>query len=238
MREQLEEPNSPPIADVYDSIACSYTEMGEVTQAFEYLSKATAIHHAHNPRLMARTQAIYAITYLRAGQPDEALAALTECWGLQSLTECEVAESKYPKHSGDIALLARIRYAQGQKDEAQKLASRTISIRKRHFGEKGPRVADSMFIVARMLDADGESVLAAKLLRDIVNMSRSTLEMKGHLTRAQWFWAMAEAEIGNNGRADELRNMAKKGRAELDGMSTVNEPTDADFTSLVAWMLW
>lgn len=39
-RETLEEPNSPPIADIYDSIACSYTEQGRVAEAFEYLSKA------------------------------------------------------------------------------------------------------------------------------------------------------------------------------------------------------
>lgn len=114
-RQKLEEPNSPPIADVYDSIACSYTEIGDVSQAFEYLSKAADIHHAHNPLRMARTQAIYAMTYLRAGQPDKALAALTECWRLQNLTEEQISASKYPKHSGDIVLLARIRYAQGQK---------------------------------------------------------------------------------------------------------------------------
>jgi tetratricopeptide (TPR) repeat protein len=76
LRERLEEPNSPPIADVYDSIACSYTEQGKVSEAFEYLTKAAAIHRVHNPHRMGRTQAIYAMTLFRAGQPEEALAAL------------------------------------------------------------------------------------------------------------------------------------------------------------------
>ncbi|KAJ5943337.1 Tetratricopeptide-like helical [Penicillium verrucosum] len=90
------------------------------------------------------------MTYLRAEQPGEALEALKKCWQLQNLTEEQIIDSKYPKHSGDIVLLARIKYAQGLKPEAQQLASMTISIRRGLFGDKGPRVADSMFLVARM----------------------------------------------------------------------------------------
>ena len=172
---------------VLNSIACSYTEMGEMHMAFEALKKATAVHLAHDPNAMACTKAIWALTYLRAGQPTESVQALQDCWRTQNKTQVEIEESKDPKHSGNIMLIARIQSALGKKDEALKLASRTISIRKGLLVEKGPRVADSMFPVARMLEADGEDVLAAKLLYEVVDMSRGMPEMKGHSARACWF---------------------------------------------------
>ncbi|KAL1965388.1 hypothetical protein VTN77DRAFT_5825 [Rasamsonia byssochlamydoides] len=168
----------------------------------------------------------------------EALAALKECWRLQNLTGEQVTESKYPKHSGDIVLLARIRHAQGQKNEAQQPASRTISIRRGLFGDNVPRVADSMFLVARMLEAEGEDVLAAKLLSSIVEMSRGMPEMKGYLARALWFWAAVEARIGDVGRAKELRGMAKVERDKIYGRETADEHSDDSYMKLVGWMLW
>jgi tetratricopeptide (TPR) repeat protein len=237
-RKQLEEPNSPPIADIYDSIACSYTELGMVSEAFEYLSKAADIHHAHNPLHMARTKAIYAMTHLRAEQPQEAQESLLHCWRLQGLTEDQVTHSKYPKHSGDIILLARIKYALGLKEEAQQLASRTISIRRGLYGNKGPRVADSLFLVAQMLQSDGEAVLAAKLLRTVVEASEDVLEMQGHLARALWFLAGAENEIGDKNRAEELRLEAKTVRDKIRGTEAITEDTDESFMNLVGWMLW
>lgn len=237
-REALEQPDSPPIADVYDSIACSYTEQGNTAEAFEYLSKAAAIHQAHNPLHMGRTLAIYAMTYLRAGQPDAALEALQKCWELQGLTEEQISQSKYPKHSGDLVLLSRIKYAQGLKKEAQELASRTISIRRGHFGDKGPRVADSMFIVSRMLEANGEEVLAARLLREIVDMSKGVPEMQGHLSRALWFLAGVEANMGDGSRIEQLRVEARAVRNGIQGRETVDEDTDESFMGLVEWMLW
>src|SRR5271169_5158064 len=101
------DPSSPVIADVYYSIACAYTEIGNMSEAFGYLDKAKAIHLANNPNRMARTSAIYAMTYLRAGQLDQALQAMRKCWELQGLIEEQIAASRYPKHSGDIVLLAR-----------------------------------------------------------------------------------------------------------------------------------
>jgi hypothetical protein len=57
-REKLEEPNSPAIAEVYDSIACSYCKIGDVLQALEYLAKADSIKFAHFNQTSAHTQAI------------------------------------------------------------------------------------------------------------------------------------------------------------------------------------
>lgn len=237
-REKFEEEGSPPIADVYDSIACSYTELGMVSEAFQYLSKAADIHHAHNPLHMARTKAIYAMTHLRAGQPQEALESLMCCWQLQGLTEEQIINSKYPKHSGDIVLLARIKYAQGLKQEAQQLASRTISIRRGIYGDKGPRVADSMFLVARMLEAGGEEVLAAKLLRAVVEISQDVIEMQGHLARSLWFLAVVEDKMGDKHKAEQLRLEAKNERDKICGKEVFGEDTDESFMNLVGWMLW
>jgi tetratricopeptide (TPR) repeat protein len=117
------------IADVYDSIACAYTEIGDTSKAFAYLDKAKAIHLANDPDRMARTSAIYAVTYLRAGQPGEALKATRKCWELQGLTEEQIAASQYPKYSDDIALLARIYHAQSDIEAALQLASKSITIR-------------------------------------------------------------------------------------------------------------
>lgn len=237
-REKFEEPDSPPIADIYDSIACSYTELGMVSEAFEYLSKATKIHHAHNPLHMGRTEAIYTMTYLRAGKPQEALESLKSCWQLQGLTEEQVIHSKYPKHSGDIVLLARIKYKLGLREEAQQLASRTISIRRGIFGDKGPRVADSMFLVARMLEADDETVLAAKLLRAVIEASEDVVEMQGHLARSLWFLAEVEDKLGDKHKAEQLRMEAKSARDRIRGKETFGEDTNESFMNLVGWMLW
>lgn len=91
-----------------NSIACSLTEAGDTDQAFIWLDKATAIHNAHDPSQLARTLAIRSMTCLRAGPAENALSALHECWKLQGMSQVDIEGSKYPKHTGDIMLLARI----------------------------------------------------------------------------------------------------------------------------------
>ncbi|KAJ8126823.1 hypothetical protein O1611_g6815 [Lasiodiplodia mahajangana] len=239
-RRQIEDPESPPIADIYDSIACSLTEIGNVAEAMEYLERAMAIHLAHNPLKRSRTEAIRALTFLRAGQSNESLEALQVCWELQGLTQEQVENSHYPKHSGDIALLARIYWMQGEKDRAQELMSRTINIRKRLFGQHGGlRVADSIFHLARMFQERGEDVLAAKLFNEIVGMSGVAGEMGGHLARGLWFLATVEYKLGNPERkCEELRERARLERAKISGREGIDEDTDESFISLVSWMLW
>jgi tetratricopeptide (TPR) repeat protein len=228
------DPNSPVIADVYDSIACAYTEVGDVSKAFAYLDKAKAIHFANDPNRMARTSAIYAMTYLRAGQPDQALESIKKCWELQGLTEGQIAVSRYPKHSGDIVLLARIYHVQGDSEAALELASKSITIRKGILGSKGPRVADSMFIVASILREGGKQALATKFLRDIIDMSKGMVEMKGHLARALWTLGTIE----ENGEAENLKQKAREVRETIDGREAEDEDTDEAFSKLVGWMLW
>ena len=240
LREALDPPESPPIADVCDSVACAYTEAGDIEQAFAYLQRATDIHNAHDPSKMSRTLAIRALTCLRAGQTDAALDAIRQCWALQNMTQDRIQASRYPKHSGDIILLARILWLQGEKTAAQELASRSITMRRGTYGEKGgPRVADSLFTVARMFEESGELVLAAKVLREIVDMSGEAPEMRAHLARALWFSAKVEGKIGGNEeKVSELVKEAREKRDMIEGKEWPDEDSDEGFVGLVSWMLW
>ncbi|KAK4221160.1 hypothetical protein QBC38DRAFT_461780 [Podospora fimiseda] len=256
-----------PVADVCDSIACAYTEAGDTASAFVYLERATAIHNAHDPSKMARTLAIRSMTCLRAGKPDDALDAISQCWTLQKKTQDEIEKSQYPKHSGDIMLLARIFRSQGKLAEARELASRTINMRRSVYGERGgPRVADSLFTVAMMLHEDmGELTLAAKLLREVVDISGDAPGMKSHLSRALWFLAGVEEKlqkttsaskqtettsggseqlvgsdfsITSNVNPEELRQRARETRESIPEREWPDEDTDEAFMRLVSWMLW
>lgn len=240
LRQKLDGVHSPPVADVCDSVACSYTEVGDVEHAFEYLEKATAIHNAHDPSKMSRTLAIRAMTCLRAGQPEDALASIRECWRLQGMTQKSIETSSYPKHSGDVMLLARMFWSQGNKAEAQELVSRTVAMRRGTFGENGgPRVADSVFTLSRLLEDVGELVLAAKLLRQVIEMSGDTPGMKSHKARAFWFSANIEAKIGGEeAQVAELRENARAVRQTIEDRESSDDETDAAFMKLVSWMLW
>ncbi|KAI9765919.1 MAG: hypothetical protein M1840_007060 [Geoglossum simile] len=237
-RLKLVEPDSPEIANVYDSIACSYTEMNNVTKSFEYLNKAMEIRNAKGSRGKARTCAILAMTYLRAHNPDQALTALNDCWRLQNLTREEISASKYPKHSGDIVLLSRISYAQGKKELALQLASESINIRKGILGHKGPRVADSMYLVACMLRDSKKNTPAANLLKEVVDMSRGVVGMEGHLARALWALGVMDEEAGNRSGAEEFKNRAREARSKIEGREWADEDTEEGFARLVGYMLW
>ncbi|KAJ5364567.1 uncharacterized protein N7496_010280 [Penicillium cataractarum] len=89
-----------------------------------------------------------------------------------------------------------------------------------------------------MLESDGEVVLAAKLLRTVVEASEDVFEMQGHLARALWFLARVEDEIGDKHRAEELRMEAKNVRDKIRGTEALAEDTDESFMNLVGWMLW
>ncbi|KAG9240863.1 hypothetical protein BJ878DRAFT_536863 [Calycina marina] len=191
-----------------------------------------------DPKRMARTLAIYAMTYLRAEMSGEALQALKSCWELQGMTEEQITQSRYPKHSGDIVLLARIYYLQDKKEEALQLASKTITIRKGILGIKGPRVADSMFIVAGMLREARKDALAMKLLRAIIDMAQGMIEMQGHLARALWTLGNMLEKMGDSGEGAGLKRAAKEVRGKIQGREAEDEDTDESFSKLVGYMLW
>lgn len=237
-RLRLVSVHDPTIANVYDSVACALTEMGEVVQALEILDKAVAIHNAHDPSRMARTDAILAMTHLRAGNADAALKAIQDCWRLQGMTEDKLEKSRYPKHSGDIVLLSRIRYMQGDRKSALELASKSITMRKGMFGAKGPRVADSMYLVATMLTDEDKVASATKLLRDVIEMSQGLIEMRGHHARALWTLARWENGTRNPDEIKRLQQEAREMRDSVELRETEDLDTDEDFAKLVGYMLW
>ena len=171
-RRKLVDSSDSTIANVLDSVACGQVELNNMPKAFEALEEASQIHHQHDPQRMGRTWFIYSMAHLRAGDLDKSLEALNKCWKLHGLTQEEVEKSRYPKHSADLVLLSRIEAAKGNKELSLQLVSKTISIRKDILGNKGPRVADSMYIVSGMLREQGGDAVAAKMLREIVNMGR------------------------------------------------------------------
>ncbi|KAI1083262.1 hypothetical protein F5B20DRAFT_577646 [Whalleya microplaca] len=239
IRQHIEAPESPPIADVYDSIACSLIEIGDVGKATQYLAKAMSIHEAHDPRKRSRTEAIRAMAFLRAEQPREALEALRACWKLQGLTQEQIEASKYPKHSGDIVLLARVCWMEEDKDRAQELMSRTIDIRRALFEHGSPRVAGSIFQLAHMLQAREEYDLAAKLLREIIDISSESQDTKGYLARALWFLAGIEEKLDSpDSECVQLKERARRERGLIVGRESSDDDTNESFMALVSWILW
>ncbi|KAF2755485.1 hypothetical protein EJ05DRAFT_502944 [Pseudovirgaria hyperparasitica] len=236
--ELLDGPESIAVGEVLDSLACSCAEIGDVLRARAYLERSDEINQAQNGRTSSRTQAIFALAYLRGHEPEEALDALNLCWRLQGKTGKEIKYSQYPKHAGDIVLYARIKFALGQKDEARQLVLRSIEMRRGIFSSKGPRVADSLFILARMLEDEAEENAAAKMYREIIDMNCGSAEMKGHLARSLWFLAGVEGRLGRADYASDLRKLANEERAKIMGREHLDEDTDEAFMSLVGWMLW
>ncbi|KAK4452538.1 hypothetical protein QBC34DRAFT_455296, partial [Podospora aff. communis PSN243] len=251
LRTELEPPESPPIADILDSLACANIEIGDVATASAQLDSATAIHEAHDPSKMSRTLAIRAMQHLRAGNADSALEALHRCWRLQDMNQAQIEESPYPKHSGDIMLLARIYWLQGRQTEAKELVSRSVSMRQAAYGQDGgPRVADSLFTLARMMDERGEQLPALRTLEEVVSMcdrNEGAAVMKPHLARALCFLANMKEQLPGDAtgkeEAEPLRARAKNVRGEAEDPEWEepeweDEDSDEGSLRLVSWMLW
>jgi hypothetical protein len=52
------------------------------------------------------------------------------------------------------------------------------------LGNKGPRVADLMFIITSILQETRKDILTIKLFKEIINMALGIIEIQGHLARA------------------------------------------------------
>ncbi|KAI9877967.1 MAG: hypothetical protein M1830_002335 [Pleopsidium flavum] len=201
----------------------NYTDTDKVTQAFEYLDKAVKTHQAKNPHGMART-GYKTLPRKRSPGPSTQSTAVI-------LSIC---------HASDV-------YAQGNKEAALKLASKSITMRKGILGSKGPRVAHSMYLISSMRRDEWKEALAAKLLRGMNEMSRGMVDMEGYLGRALWtlgraLWTLGrvEEEIGNRDEAKELRRKARDVRGRSRGGRAEDEDGDTDegFSRLVGYMLW
>ena len=250
IRQKVDGPDTPAVADVYDSIACCHVEMGDVTQANQYIARAIAIHEACDSSKRSRTEAVRALALLRAKLPQEALVALQTCWELQGLGQDQIENSKYPKHSGDIVLLARIHWAQGEKEKARQLMTKATAMRRAMSGrDASPGVVDAMFHLALMLRNEDQDA-TVNLLQQIIQIIEiaqvicgDAQDMRGHLARALWFLAgTGKDSSSSNSERIQLRERAREELGRLVGREDVDADTDTDtdelFMKLVRWFLW
>jgi hypothetical protein len=184
--------------------------------------------------------AIRAMTCLRADVADDALTALRECWHLQGMTQEQIEASKYPRHSGDILLLARILWSQRKMADALMLVERVPQLRAAAYGKKGgPRFWDAIFVKARMQEANGDPKQAASTLRSVIaSAGEEGSELASHLARALWFYAKYSDKAGSHAAADEARKSALSKRSAIAEREWPDEDTDESFMRLVPWMLW
>jgi tetratricopeptide (TPR) repeat protein len=242
LHESIGNPDSTAVAGVCESIAYAYSELGDVDLAFQSLKSATSIYDAAGSIARPRSDAIRAMTCLRAGNAGDALAALQEYWSLQNKTKACIEASQHPKDSGDVMLLARIFRLQGESKEASRLCERAIIMRRDAYGAAGgPKLADSIFFLNQLLDDQGNLYLAAVKLQEIVKMRPGMPEMRPHLARAYWFLANTRVQIGiekDNPEVVEARRAAWGARSAIEEREWRNEDTDEGYMRLVPWMLW
>jgi hypothetical protein len=180
------------------------------------------------------------MTCLRAGVADDALVALRECWRLQGMTQEQIEASEYPRHSGDILLLARILWFQCKRGDALQLAERVPHLRAAAYGrEGGLRFWDAIFVKARMHDEDGDPEQAASTVRRVIALGgEKGPELKPQRARAFWFYAKYAAKVDSGATADKARKTALSTRSGIAEREWPDEDTDEGFMRLVPWMLW
>ena len=230
----MDSPDDPIIANFYDSIAYSYTEIDKANKALEYLDMANEIHFACDPKGMSRMKACYAMAYMRAKDYNRTLSALEDCWNLQNRTQESIMTSK----CGDVLLLARIRYGQGDLPTALEITSKCITMREHVLGNKGPRLADSTFFVATMLRERGKKAAAAQMLTETVHISLGLKELEAQLARALGNLGDAEEATGNWDEAKDLEARARATRVQVESRECEDEDIDEGIHRLVAFFLW
>ena len=230
--------NDSTIVNVYDSIVCALIEMSDEVQALTILKKVVAIHKADDSTRMTRTNAILAMTHLRARNAKQALETIQDCWRLQDLTENQLQMSRYLKHNDDIVLLSRIRYMQGDRDSVFELASKSIIMRKDMFDAKESKVADSMYHVAKMLTDEDKIVSAMKLLKDIIEMSSELIEMRRHHARTLWTLTRLKIEVTSANEIQKLQQEVREMCNNIEDREIDDVNIDEDFAKFVDWMLW
>ncbi len=236
----LEGYGSSRIATLCDLIAWTCTELGEVNNAFKSFASATGFKRAQDST--ETTVAIRSIACLRAGAAEDALASLREFWRLRGATQEEIEDSQEPEDSGDIMLLARIFRLQGKLEDACNLCKRTIALRRPKYGATGgPRLADSLFFLSQLLDAEGKPDRAIAKLQEIVEMRPEAPEMRPHRARAYWFLANAKVKMGvleDSSEVTDARKAARGARSGIERREWQDEDTDEGYMRLVPFLLW
>jgi hypothetical protein len=110
------------------------------------------------------------------------------------------------------------------KKEGLQLASQSILLRRGVFGSNGPRVADSIFFVSRMMAGWNEH-----------NMSRDMEKMHGQLMRALWFLASFEDILNDPEAGKKYRNEANEEGLKLTGREGWEAPDEDTDDACSVW---
>ena len=160
IRENKLGADDPLIASSLVNIALAYTEMGELDKAYATHQKAIDIRLRTQSDRIGNSYSNMSSLLLRMGRPDEAEEMLRRCPSLKDFTDETFLRTGNPRFSGDMVLLSRIRVAQGQLDEALRLASKALMFRQELLGNR-LKTCDSLYDVASLLHRQGTSAAAA-----------------------------------------------------------------------------
>lgn len=155
IREKVLGPDDPLIASSLNNIALSYTEMGELEKAYHLHEKAISIRLRTNRDRIGNSYSNMSSLFLRMGKSDEAEEMLKRCPSLKDFTDETFLNTGNPRFSGDMILLSRIRLAQGNLDDAMRLASKALTFRQGLLGS-GLKTCDSLYDVSSLLHKQGQ----------------------------------------------------------------------------------
>lgn len=143
-------PDDPLIASSLNNIALAYTETADLDKAYFTHQKAIDIRLRMQSDRIGNSYSNMSSLLLRMGKPDEAEEMLKRCPSLKDFTDDTFLRTGNPRFSGDMVLLSRIRLHQGCLDDAMRLASKALTVRRDLLGNR-LKTCDSLYDVVDVL---------------------------------------------------------------------------------------
>ena len=237
IRQAILGPDDPFIAASLNTIALAFTESGELVQAHETHQRAIDIRLRTNSDRIGNSYSNMASTLLRMGRPDEAEEMLARCPSLKDFNDETFLKTGNPRFSGDMVLLSRIRAKQGRLEDAVRLSSKALGFRQATLGNR-LKTCDAMYLVASLLQQQGNIATAVTLLNECITISESLPEGKGYLARARFKMSEISEQEGNVEESQSSRKIARSLGQELLGEQWPSDDTETSYEKLVVWMLW
>ena len=237
IRQAILGPDDPFIAASLNTVALAFTESGELLQAYETHQKAIDIRLRTKSDRIGNSYSNMASTLLRMGRPDEAEEMLARCPSLKDFNDDTFLKTGNPRFSGDMVLLSRIRAKQGRLEDAVRLSSKALGFRQTTLGNR-LKTCDAMYLVASLLQQQGNVATAKTLLNECITVSESLPEGKGYLARASFKLSELSEHEGSLEECQSSRNVARSLGRELLGEQWPNDDNEASYDKLVVWMLW
>ena len=237
VRQALLPSSDPLIAFALNNLALAYTEIADLPKAEEYHCQAIELRLRNNSDRIGNSYSNYSVTLLRMGKPDQAEQILMKCPSLQGCTDETFLQADNPRFVGDMVLLSRIRWAQGRREEALRLASKALNWRQKVHGDRF-KTCDSMYDVACLLHEQGQTATALGLLGDVGRIAGTLDAGEGHMARAE---LMTSRILDSINRTEESRMHLEKAMMlkEVFRSESKDETRDADlWDRLTPYMLW